>query len=82
MFCGAELNHLSTFGRGHNEKPSSSWEVILNLDQLFRRYLVKKKFTDGQRPITEAHLEPSAQVSQKLKCCLLKSSDAIFANII
>ena len=60
VFCG----DLSNFGRGHNGEPSSSWEVILTLDQLFRRiYRVKKKFTGRQRFITIAHLEPSAQVS-------------------
>ena len=41
-----------------------SCEVILNLDQRFRRCLLKKKFMDaGQRLITIAHPEPSAQAS-------------------
>ena len=66
MFSGAEP--FLQFGRGHFGEPSR--EIILNLDQWFRRCHVKKKFTDDrgmmdarQRPITIPHLEPSAQMS-------------------
>ena len=61
-FCLVERNHLCIFERRHYGEHSC--EVISNLDQWFRRRRRLKKFTDhGQRPITIAHLEPSAQVS-------------------
>ena len=34
-FCSAEWNHLCNFGRGHHVKQFC--EIILNLDQWFRR---------------------------------------------
>ena len=64
--CSVPQNHLCNFGRGHHGE--HSFEVILNLDQWFRKrcYLKKKVYGrrthDGQRLITIAHLEPSAQV--------------------
>ena len=49
-FSGAEL--LCDFGRRHHEKQFS--EIILNLDQWFRRIChLKKKFTDRQRTKTD-----------------------------
>ena len=58
----AKLHHLCNFGRGLYGEHSC--EIILNLDKWFRRCRLKKKFTDdAQRPITIAHLDPSAQVS-------------------
>ena len=44
--CLVELNHLCNFERGHHREHSR--EVILNLDQWFRRRCcLNKKFTDG-----------------------------------
>ena len=34
-FCSGEQNHLYNFGRGHHEE--YFFEIILNLDQWFRR---------------------------------------------
>ena len=53
-FCLAERNHLSNFGRGHFR--NYSCEIILNLNQWFRRRCrLKKKFMDDRkRPITKA----------------------------
>ena len=56
-----ERNQFCNFGRGHIGEHSC--EVILNMDQWFRRRCrLKKKFTngrmhDGRRPITTAHRE-------------------------
>ena len=41
-FCSAEQNHLCNFGRGHYEKQFC--EIILNLDQWFRRKCLLKIF--------------------------------------
>ena len=41
-FCSAGPNHLSNFGRGYHEK--QFFEIILNLDQWFRRRCVLKIF--------------------------------------
>ena len=41
-FCSAEWNHLWHFGRRHHEKQFC--EIILNLDQWFRRRCVLKIF--------------------------------------
>ena len=41
-FCYAEQNHLCNFGRGYQEEQFP--EIILNLDQCFRRRCVLKKF--------------------------------------
>ena len=59
MFSGVET---CNFGSAHYGEHSC--EMILNLDQWFRRRCpLKKKFTDdGQRLITIAYLEPLAQV--------------------
>ena len=38
-FCPVEQNHLFNFGRRHHEKQFC--EIILNLDQLFRRRCLK-----------------------------------------
>ena len=49
LFGGAEplWNHLCKIERGHHREHSC--EVILNLDQWFRRRCrLKKKFTDGR----------------------------------
>ena len=35
LFCSAEGNHLCNFGKGHYEEQFC--EIILNLDQWFRR---------------------------------------------
>ena len=39
-FCSAERNHLCNFGRRYYEEQSC--EIILNLDQGFRRCFLKK----------------------------------------
>ena len=39
-FCYAELDHLCNFGRGYQEEQFC--EIILNLDQCFRRRCVSK----------------------------------------
>ena len=59
VFGGAEP--YMQFCRG--QYGELTYEVILNLDAWFRKCCLKKKFTDGQRPITIAHLEPSAHGS-------------------
>ena len=41
-FCYAERNHLCNSGRGYQEEPFC--EIILNLDQCFRRRYVLKIF--------------------------------------
>ena len=41
-FCSAEQNHLSKFGRGYHKEKFC--EIILNLDQWFRRKCVLKIF--------------------------------------
>ena len=41
-FCFAEQNHLRYFGRGHHEE--NFCEIILNLDQWFRRTWCLKIF--------------------------------------
>ena len=41
-FCSAEQNHLCNFGRGYHEEQFC--EIILNLDQWFRRRCVLKIF--------------------------------------
>ena len=41
-FCYAERNHLCNFGRGNQEE--QFFEIILNLDQCFRRRCVLKIF--------------------------------------
>ena len=38
-FCSVEWNHLSNFGKEHNEEEFC--EIILNLDQCFRRNIIK-----------------------------------------
>ena len=38
-FCSAKLNHLCNFGRGYQEEQFC--EIILNMDQWFRRCLLK-----------------------------------------
>ena len=43
-FCLAEQNHLSNFGREHYGKHFC--EIILNLDQCFRRCCLKKLLMD------------------------------------
>ena len=67
--CSAEQNDLCNFGREHYGEHSC--EIILNLDQwLKRKCLLKKKFRhnahltedNGRRPITIAHIDPSAMV--------------------
>ena len=55
-FPKPERNYLCNFIRGHYEEHFC--EIILNLDKWFRRYHLKKKFTDAHRPITIAHNEP------------------------
>ena len=68
-FPSVKHNHLCNFGRGHHKEHFC--KIILNLDQWFRRRCrLKLKFTEGlmdegQRLITIAHLELSAQVSLK-----------------
>ena len=61
--CLVEWNHLCNFERWRHREHLC--EVILNLDQRFRRRcnLKKKNMHDGHRPITIAHLEALAQVS-------------------
>ena len=68
---------MCNFGRGHYGEHSC--EIILNLDQwLMRKCLLKKKFRDnadctadkGQRPITIAHIEPSASSLRHLESSL------------
>ena len=44
FFCSAEQNHLCKFGRGYQEEQFC--EIILNLDQWFRRYHFKKSFLE------------------------------------
>ena len=39
VLCSAEQNHLCNFGTGHNEE--HFYEIILNLDQWFRRCCLK-----------------------------------------
>ena len=41
-FCSAELNHLCKFGRGYHEEQFC--EIIMNLDQWFRRRFIFKIF--------------------------------------
>ena len=41
-FCSAELNHLCNFGRKHHEEQFC--EIILNLDQWFKRRCCLKIF--------------------------------------
>ena len=41
-FCSAERNHLCNFGRGYHEEQFC--EIILNLDQWFRRRCILKIF--------------------------------------
>ena len=40
--CSMEWNHLCNFGRRHHEE--QFYEIILNLDQCFRRRCILKKF--------------------------------------
>ena len=44
-FCSAERNHFCNFGRGYHEEQFC--EIILNLDQWFRRRCVLKIFLSG-----------------------------------
>ena len=46
-----EWNHLCNFGKGHYGEHSC--EGIINLDQLFRRCRLKKKFTDVRQTKTD-----------------------------
>ena len=41
-FCSAEWNYLCKFGRGHHEEQFC--EIVLNLDQCFRRRCLLKIF--------------------------------------
>ena len=54
-----EWNHLCNFERGHHGEHMKFGPVVQEM-------LIKKFTDDGQRPITRAHLEPSAQVSLKV----------------
>ena len=42
LFCSVEQNHLCYFGRGHHEEQFC--EIVLNLDQWFRRRCRLKTF--------------------------------------
>ena len=70
--CSVERNHLCIFERRHHRE--HSFEVILNLDEWFRRrWRLKKKFTeDGCKPdervITIPHLE------LQLRCASIRLS--------
>ena len=44
-FCSAEWNHLCNFGRGYQEEQFC--EIILNLEQWFRRRRHLKDFLSG-----------------------------------
>ena len=44
-FCSAEQNHLCNFGRGYQEEQFC--EIILNLDQWFRRCCLKDFLSGG-----------------------------------
>ena len=44
-FCSAEPNHLCNFGRGYPEEQFC--EIIMNLDQWFRRICLLKDFLSG-----------------------------------
>ena len=44
-FCSVEWNHLCNFGRGYQE--GQFCEIILNLDQWFRRRCHLKDFLSG-----------------------------------
>ena len=56
--CLVEQNHLCNFGRGHYGEPSC--EVILNLDQWFRRrcHLKKRLWTDARQTKTDHNSSP------------------------
>ena len=65
-----DQNHLNNFGGGPPK--DHLCEIILKLDQGFRSYHISQlltdigrwRTTDGQRPITKAHLVTTWQVSR------------------
>ena len=67
-FCSAERNHLCCFGSGCDEE--QFYEIILNLDQWFRRCRFKISYLELWRP--------SCLVS-RTTCAILKEN--IMGNI-
>ena len=58
-FCSAEQNHLSKFGRGHNREHIC--EIIVNLDQWFRRCLLKYFLSGALVALLFSGAEPFVQ---------------------
>ena len=64
-----EGNHLCNFETGHHREHSCEVDIIIPVVQeeiSFKEKVCARGTTtddDGQRPITIAHFEPSAQVS-------------------
>ena len=63
LFGAQGLNHLCNFERGHHGEHMKFGPVVQGI--LFKEKVYGGRTDDGQRPITRAHLEPSAQVSSK-----------------
>ena len=57
--CSAEQNHLGKFGRGHYEEHFC--EIILNLDQLFRKCCLKYFLSIALVAILIGEAEPFRQ---------------------
>ena len=58
LFGAQEWNHLCNFERGHHGEHMKFGPVVQGM-----LFTDDGPTDDGQRPITRAHLEPSAQVS-------------------
>ena len=56
-----EWNHLCNFERGRHGEHMKFGPVVQEM--LIKKFTDDGRTDDGQRPITRAHLEPSAQVS-------------------
>ena len=58
-FCSAEQNHLCNFGRGYQEEQFC--EIILNLDQWFRRCHLKDVLSGALAALPFGGVEPFLQ---------------------
>ena len=80
--CSAERNHLCNFGRGHYEEQLC--EMILNLDQWFRRRCLLRYFLSGalaallfsEAEIICAILVEGIKRNNSVKLCLIWKSDS------
>ena len=59
IFCSAEWNHLCNFGRGYQEEQFC--EIILNLDQWFRRCHLKDFLSGALAALLFGGAEPFVQ---------------------